>query len=62
MHPSTTYKDGKIKINYRQRIPYNSTDIREDPEEYSALSAALANLFEWIRLNVSLRNQFWGLS
>lgn len=52
VHPSSIYRDGKLKINYSQRTPHTSKETKEDLEEHRLLAEGFHDLFEWIRINV----------
>ena len=53
VHPNNLRKEGKLKINWTQRAPRRSQDIRENPEKYAVLKEIMGNILEFIHDNVS---------
>ncbi|KAF7361488.1 hypothetical protein MSAN_01182100 [Mycena sanguinolenta] len=62
-HINNVQREG-IKVNFTQRIPYESKDIRERPREWTILADAFAAVFDYIRITLQKRfpNQYENLS
>ena len=53
IHPDNLKKQGKLKINWTQREPRQSQDIKDHPEKYTVLKDILGDILEFIHDNVS---------
>ena len=56
IHPDNLRKQGKLKINWMQREPRQSQDIKDHPEKYAVLKDILGDILEFIHDNVSFHN------
>ncbi|KAJ6497291.1 hypothetical protein C8R45DRAFT_1211230 [Mycena sanguinolenta] len=53
-HINNVQRQGS-KVNFTQRIPYESKDIREKPREWAILADAFAAVFDYIRITLQRR-------
>jgi len=53
-HPDTIAKESCLRINWSQRTPRQSQEIKENPERYAVLKIILADILRFIHDNVSL--------
>ena len=53
IHPDNLKKQGKLKINWTQREPRQSQDIKDHPEKYAVRKDILGDILEFIHDNVS---------
>jgi hypothetical protein len=52
-HPHYVAKVDVSRVNHGQRAPLESKEIRKDPEEHALLAEFLADVLEFVRVNVS---------
>ncbi|KAJ7035461.1 hypothetical protein C8F04DRAFT_896063, partial [Mycena alexandri] len=54
IHPNKCRKAGVTRVNLTQRVPHQSADIINNPEEYVALADAFTNYFEIVRVALAV--------
>lgn len=54
IHPDQLIREGALRANLSQRVPYESADIRKYPELYNQISSILEDVLDFIRSNVRL--------
>ncbi|KAJ6471374.1 hypothetical protein C8R45DRAFT_1104347 [Mycena sanguinolenta] len=63
-HLDNVQRDHGGKVNFSQRIPYESTDITDRPHEFAILADAYTEIFDYIRITLQSRfpNEYQELS
>ncbi|KAJ7823638.1 hypothetical protein B0H14DRAFT_3730063 [Mycena olivaceomarginata] len=63
-HLNNVQRDHGGRVNFEQRIPHESKDIKEHPQEFAILADAYTDIFDYIRVVMQrrFRNEFDELS
>jgi hypothetical protein len=54
VHPNNIQRKHRGRVNIKQRVPYMSKSILQNPVEYSILAEAFTDLFELLRVAVNI--------
>lgn len=54
MHPSQLLREGALKVNWGQREPRESQQIRDHPSLYRQMKSIMEDILEFIKANVSI--------
>ncbi|KZP22967.1 hypothetical protein FIBSPDRAFT_672765, partial [Athelia psychrophila] len=52
VHPDQLIREGALRANLSQRVPYESVDIQKYPELYNQISSILEDVLDFIRSNI----------